>query len=143
MATFFENLEQIATATYGREVRQSIVEALEQCYVQNISVDFRTTNGYLWGDVNGSGAVDRDDLTILGQYVNGSISTLPVPEAADINKDGTVSHDEAVYILAGVDKIVRGGYRDGFIGRYTIERGDGSQEYSCTVNRLVEGATEL
>lgn len=55
-------------------------------------------NNFIWGDVNGDGDVDWDDLFLLIAHLNDpSVTVFP---GADVNADGTVDWDDLFLLIA-------------------------------------------
>lgn len=101
MATIDDYLEQIATATYGRDVRDSIVNAIRKCYedlpkkVNRLSFRDQTAQGHYWGDINNDGVVDLTDSNLALQYSIGADPGAAAPEAGDFGGIGHVTSEDA------------------------------------------------
>jgi plastocyanin len=62
-------------------------------------------NGLLAGDVNGSGAVDLEDLYLVQEILAGRTPSQTIHTGADVNGDGNIGMEEALYILQRVSQI--------------------------------------
>ena len=133
MPNIEDYLEQIASATYGREVRGAIVDAIRKCYedlpkrIKEISIRDRMASGGLWGDVNGDGVVDAADAQLILNYRSGIIPTMPVVEAADFNGDGVVDGNDLLDMFRLVNRQQEGDVIAQFEYRYV----DGTTEKAC------------
>ncbi|MDG1454583.1 MAG: hypothetical protein P8R38_00090, partial [Planctomycetota bacterium] len=58
-----------------------------------------STNDFLRGDPNQDGTVDISDPILTLDFLFGSTSALPCPDAADSNDDGGVDISDAIFLL--------------------------------------------
>lgn len=138
MPNIEDYLKQIATATYGREVRSSIVNAIRKCYedlpkrIREISIRDRTPSGNLWCDVNNDGIVDLNDAQMVQRYAVGIIDTMPDMEAADIYGTGVINTEVAQRIAHFINEMDEGDV----IAQFEYTYFDGTVEKSCGILSL-------
>jgi hypothetical protein len=83
-------------ATYMSRMTSS--EPLRQLFVNSIGKSLE----YVWGDANGSGSVDLDDVIFLVEYIFSDGSPPEVWNAADPSGDGQLDIDDVVAVVGWV-----------------------------------------
>lgn len=94
--------------------------------VTNISYSKRASNGGLWGDANGDGVVNNQDLILVNRYISQQQGVTINTAACDLHGDGTVGNDD----LITLNKYI------------TLKAGDESKDIVKTIYTYDDGSTE-